>query len=177
MDTTTIVILVGVGLLLATQQLRYRRFGVRTLALPLVFAVVLWYAYVQGAPAIANDMDLYLICGAIGAALGLVGGVLSRVRHDAPKGVWLVKGGGVYAGLLVILIAGRIGFAYYAENSGAAQVRQFCIDHGISGQAPIVAALMLMVIATILARLAVVQVRLGYRSSRSGSLETSFAGS
>jgi hypothetical protein len=120
-------------------------------------------------------MDLYLICGAIGAALGVVGGVLSSVRRDEAGAAWLVKGGVVYAGLLVALIAGRIGFAYYAENSGAAQVRQFSIDHGISGQAPIVAALMLMVITTILARLVVVLARLGYSSSRSESLGTSFA--
>jgi hypothetical protein len=175
MDTTTIVILVAVGVLLSLQQLRYRRFGVRTLALPIVFAVVLWYAYVQGAPTVANDMDLYLICGAIGAALGVVGGVLSSMRRDEAGGALLVKGGAVYAGLLVALIAGRIGFAYYAEGGGAAQVRQFCIDHGISGQTPIVAALMLMVITTILARLVVVLTRLGYGSARSESLGTSFA--
>jgi hypothetical protein len=172
MNTTTIIILVGVGLLLAIQQLRYRRFGWRTLTLPIVFAVVLWYAYVQGAPTIANDMDLYLICGAIGAAFGVVGGVLSSVRHDEASGAWLVKGGAVYAGLLLALIAGRLVFAYYAENGGAAQVRQFSIDHGISGQSPIVAALMLMVVATILARLVVVLARLGYSSSRSARLGT-----
>lgn len=177
MDTTTIIILVGVGLFLAIQQLRYRRFGLRTLALPIVLAGVLWYAYVQGAPTIANDMDVYLVCGAIGAVLGLVGGVLSSMRRDEESGTWLVKGGAVYAGLLLALIAGRLGFAYYAENGGYAQVRQFCIDHAISGQAPIVAALMLMVITTILARLVVVLVRLGYSSTRPGALRTSFASS
>src|SRR5271165_5620268 len=95
MDTTTIIILVGVGLLLTVQQLRYRRLGLRTLALPIAVAAVLWYAYVQGAPTIANDMNLYLICGAIGAALGLVGGVLSSLRSDTATGELLVKGGAV----------------------------------------------------------------------------------
>jgi hypothetical protein len=175
MNTWTIIILVAVGVLLSVQQLRYRRFGLRTLALPIGFAVVLWYAYVRGAPTIGNDVDLYLICGAIGAALGVVGGVLSSMRRDKATGAWLVKGGAVYAGLLVALIAGRIGFAYYAENSGAAQVRQFSIDHAISGQAPIVAALILMVVTTILARLAVVLVRVGYSSAQSDSLGASFA--
>jgi hypothetical protein len=175
MDTSTIIILVAVGVLLSVQQLRYRRFGLRTLTLPIGFAVVLWYVYVWGAPTVANDLDLYLICGAGGGVLGLVGGVLSNIHRDEAGGAWLVKGGVVYAGLLVALIAGRIGFAYYAENSGAAQVRRFSIDHGISGQAPIVAALMLMVITTILARLVVVLVRLGYSSARSDSLRASFA--
>jgi hypothetical protein len=175
MNTTTIIVLVGIGLFLSIQQMRYRRFGLRTLALPMVFAVVLWYAYVQGAPTIGSDMDLYLICGAIGAALGLVGGVLSSVRRDEATGTWLVKGGAVYAGLLLALIAGRLGFAYYAENGGFATVRQFSIDHAISGQAPIVAALMLMVVATILARLVVVLARLGYNSIHLGALRTSFA--
>lgn len=175
MGTPTIIILVGVGLLLAMQQLRYRRVSVRTLALPIVVAGVLWYAYVQGAPTIGDDMDLYLICGAIGAALGLVGGVLSSVRQDEAGGAWLVKGGAVYAGLLLALIAGRLGFAYYAENGGYAQIRQFSIDHAISGQAPIVAALMLMVVTTILARLVVVLARLGYRATRSGTLEAVYA--
>jgi hypothetical protein len=175
MDTTTIIILVGVGVLLAVQQMRYRRVSLRTLALPIAVAVVLWYAYVQGAPTIGNDMGLYLICGAIGAVLGLVGGVLSSMHRDEATGVWLVKGGAVYAGLLLALIAGRLGFAYYAENGGYAAVRQFSIDHAISGQAPIVAALMLMVVTTILARLVVVLARLGYSSTRPGTLGTSFA--
>jgi hypothetical protein len=175
MDTQSIIILVAVSLLLTAQQLRYRPFGVRTLALPLVFAAVLWYAYVQGAPTIANDMGLYIICGAVGVALGLVGGALSSMRRDAATSAMLVKGGAVYAGLLVALIAGRLAFAYYAENGGVAQVRQFSIDHGISGQAPIVAALMLMVVTTILARLAVVLARMLYGSSHSTSLGTSFA--
>ena len=108
METSTIIILVAVGVLLSMQQLRYRRFGVRTLALPIVFAVVLWYAYVQGAPTIANDMDLYLICGAIGAALGVVGGVLSSVRRDQASGAWLVKGGAVK----VTLNDGKLAFEF-----------------------------------------------------------------
>lgn len=101
------IILVAVGLLLSVQQLRYRRFGLRTLALPTVFAVVLWYSYVRGAAASPTTP-----------------------RTAAPR-----------------------------------RCAKFCMDHGISGQAPIVAPLMLMVILA----------RLGYSSSRSESLRTLFA--
>jgi hypothetical protein len=159
MSITTIGILVAVGLLLIANQLRARPFGARMLALPLGFGGYLAYQYVYGAPTIANDTTLYAVAGLAGAAVGLLGGALDAVSRDDSTGQVMVRAGIAYAAILVALIGGRLAFAWAADNAWHAQVVQFCIDHEITGQAPIVAALMLMLVATIAARTLVLLVR------------------
>jgi hypothetical protein len=166
MDTTTIIILVGTGLFMTAQQLRARQFGLRLVALPIAVAVALWYYFLKGAPTLANDPDLYLICGGIGAAIGLLGGALTGVRREPGTGALVVQGSVVYAGLFLALLGSRLAFAYLVQHGWRSQVVQFCIDHRITGQAPIVAALMLMIVATIVARVAVVLGRVAVVSAR-----------
>jgi hypothetical protein len=173
MDVTTITILVGVALFMTALQLRYRRFDMRNAVYPLAVATFMWYRYVQGAPTGGSDMDLYLIGGTIGIVLGLLAGTLSNLRPDAATGTMLVKGSAISAGIFLALIAARLGFAYYAENGGYAQVRQFCIDHAVTGKPAIEAALMLPVVTNVLARLALVLARV--TTARSGGLGASFA--
>jgi hypothetical protein len=174
-DTTTIISLVGVALAMTALQLRYRRFDLRNAALPLGMAAFLGYRYVLGAPTAGSDMDLYLIGGTVGVALGALAGMLTTLRPDARAGSLLVKGSLVSAGIFLALIAARLGFAYYAENGGYAQVRQFCLDHAITGKAAIEAALMLPVVTTVLVRLGLVLARVAYVSTRAGSLRPAFA--
>jgi hypothetical protein len=170
MSSTEIAVLVALGLVLIVSQVRTRPFGPRMLAVPVGVACWLGYGYVYGAPTIANDLHLYLVAGATGAGIGLLGGALTVVQVDPGAGVVLVRGSWIYAGLLAALLGGRLAFAYYAEHGGAAQVRRFCIDHQITGQAPIVAALMLMIVATILARAAVLLGRVALLSARPGGM-------
>jgi hypothetical protein len=120
-------------------------------------------------------MDLYLIGGTLGVALGLLAGTLTRLCRDARTGAMLVKGSLISAGIFLALIAARLGFAYYAENGGYGQVRQFCIDHAITSKAAIEAALMLPVVTNILARLVVVLARVTYAYAHASGLRPSFA--
>lgn len=166
MSTTEIAVLVAVGLVLIVTQVRTRPFGPRMLAVPVGVAVWLGYAYVYGAPTIANDLHLYLIAGAAGGGIGLLGGALTQVRREPGAGTLLVRGSWIYAGLLVALLGARLAFAWAATNAWRSQVVQFCIDHQITGQTPIVAALMLMIVATILARTAVLLGRVAMVSAR-----------
>lgn len=159
MSMTTIGILVAVGLLLIANQLRVRPFGARMLAVPLAFGGYLAYEYVYGAPTIANDTTLYVAAGLAGAAVGLLGGALAAVWRDDRGSQVMVRGGVAYAAILVALIAARLAFAWAADNAWKAQVVRFCIDHEITGQAPIVAALMLMLVATIAVRTLVLLAR------------------
>jgi hypothetical protein len=166
MSSTEIAVLVALGLVLIVTQVRTRPFGLRMLVVPMGVAGWLGYDYVYGAPTLANDLHLYLIAGAVGAGIGLLGGALTALRREPGAGAVLVRGSWIYVGLLVALLGARLAFAYYAEHGGAAQVRQFCIDHQITGQAPIVAALMLMIVATVLARAAVLLGRVALVSAR-----------
>lgn len=157
MSTTEIAVLVAIGLFMIAQQLVARPFGLRMLALPVGFATWITYTYIYGAPTIANDLNLYLIAGAAGAAIGVVGGTLTDVRRDGSR--VMVQGSAVYVGLLLALVAGRLAFAWAANNAWRDQVVQFCIDHQITGEAPVAAALMLTLVATVAVRTAVVLVR------------------
>jgi len=174
-DTTTIIVLVGVAVAMTALQLRYRRFDLRNAALPLAMAAFFGYRYVLGAPTAGNDTDLYGIGGAVGVALGLPAGALSSLRPDARSGGMLVKGSLFSAGIFLALIAARLGFAYYAENGGYAAVRQFCIDHAITSKAAIEAALMLPVVTNVLVRLGLVLARVTYLSARLGNVRPAFA--
>ncbi|HWE63636.1 MAG TPA: hypothetical protein VHB98_18130, partial [Chloroflexota bacterium] len=154
MSITEIAVLVALGLVLIVNQVRTRPFGLRMLALPVGVAGWLGYDYVYGAPTIANDLRLYLIAGAVGGGIGLLGGGLTAVHRAPGTGTLLVRGSWIYAGLLVVLLGARLAFAWATNNAWRSQVVRFCIDHQITGQTPIVAALMLMIVATILARTA-----------------------
>ncbi len=166
MSITEIAALVAVGLVLIANQVRTRPFGLRMLAVPVGVSGWLGYDYVYGAPTVYNDLHLYLIAGAVGAGIGLLGGALTGVRREPGTGMLLVRGSWIYAGLLVALLGARLAFAWAANNAWRSQVVQFCIDHQITGQIPIVAALMLMIVATILARAAVLLGRVAVVSAR-----------
>jgi hypothetical protein len=170
MSTTEIAVLVALGLVLIVSQVRTRPFGLRMLAVPVGVACWLGYGYVYGAPTISNDLYLYLIAGAVGAGVGLLGGTLTEVQREPIGGTLLVRGSWIYAGLLVALLGARLAFAWAANNAWRSQIVQFCIDHQITGQTPIVAALMLMIVATILARTAVLLGRVAMVSARSSGV-------
>jgi hypothetical protein len=149
MSITEIALLVTMGLTVIVLQLRAREFGLRTLAIPLAVGGWLSYSYIYGAPTLYSDPTLYAIAGLVGAAVGVVGGTLASIWRDGNR--IMVRGSAVYAGLLVALVGARLAFAWAAQNAWQVQIRQFCIEHQITGQAPIVAALMLMLVATITA--------------------------
>lgn len=166
MSTTEIAVLVAVGIVLIVSQVRTRRLGLRMLVMPVGAACWLGYDYVYGAPTLANDLYLYVIAGTLGGGIGLLGGALAELRREPGTGMLLVRGSWVYAGLLVALLGGRLAFAWAVNNVWRTQVIQFCIDHQITGQTAIVAALMLMIVATIGARTAVVVGRAALVSTR-----------
>jgi hypothetical protein len=157
MSTPVIVILVAVALALMVRQSQDRPFTMKMVALPVALAGWLFAAYVHEAPTVYNDPDLYVLAGLAGGTVGLLGGVRTGVRRVGDH--VMVKGSRLYAALFLLLLAARLVFAWGADNAWHSQVVSFCIDHRISGQAPIVAALMLMLVATIAVRIVVVLAR------------------
>ncbi|WP_329457335.1 hypothetical protein [Streptomyces sp. NBC_01497] len=144
--------------LIVFRQMREERLSVRTVLLPL--AIIGWAAsqYLHSIPTAGNDLTLIAVFASTGAVLGLVGGLLTRVRHA--DGHVRIRATVSAAALWVVSMGFRLGFAVWSSHpSGAAHVGHFSAAHDItSGQAWVV-ALILMAFGEVVFRLGTIVVR------------------
>ncbi|GHG85816.1 hypothetical protein [Streptomyces lanatus] len=163
---TTIDYLISAALiLLVIPQIRGTRQTTRNVLLPLVAVAAAAAYYLKSFPTDGNDVQLYVIGVLAGAVLGVACGATTRLSPGS-DGVALAKAG-VAAGVLwVVGMASRAGFEFWATHSGSTVVARFSRDNLITGAAAWTAALLLMALAQVLARLAVVRVKAGRVSSR-----------
>jgi hypothetical protein len=156
--TSTDYIITAVLVLLVIPQLRGMRIGLRSLLLPLVAVGAAAAYYLKAVPTAGHDVALDLALGAVGLALGLLCGLATRVTRDA-EGFLFSKATAIAALLWIVGMAARTGFVYYAEHSGAQAVYNFSRTNQITGQDAWTAALVLMALVQVLARLVVIRVR------------------
>jgi len=159
-------VLDAVLILLVVLQLRGNRFGPRTVLLPLLVAGVVGGSYLRGLPTGGDDLAFIAVLTAAGALLGLASGVTTRVWHDG-RAV-MVRAGVASAAIWVIGMAGRAVFQIWVNGSGATAVAQFSYHHSITSSAAWVDALVLMALAQVVVRVAVISGRaaLAARSGR-----------
>jgi hypothetical protein len=110
----------------------------RRITLPLFVVAVAGWAYLKDAPTLGNDGRLELA----GLAVGLVLGALAAFTV-----LWLV------------VIGGRVLFAYGADHWFPRAIGEFSRDHLITGADAWTAAFVLMALAMVVARLAVTGLR------------------
>lgn len=156
--TTTDYLISAVLVLLVIPQIRGTRQTLRNALLPVVAVAAAAAYYLKSFPTEGNDVRLDLVGVVVGAALGLACGATTRLTRDT-DGVPLAKAGGVAAALWIAGMASRAGFEIWATHSGATTVAQFSRDNLITGAAAWTAALLLMALAQVLARLAVIRVK------------------
>ena len=94
---------------------------------------------------------------AIGAALGIAGGVYTRVRLDGAS--VLVRAGLVSAVLWVVGMGARMGFQLWSEHGGAGAIERFSVAHQITSDQAWVAALVLMAVTEVVTRMATIVAR------------------
>jgi len=164
--TTTDYLISAALILLVIPQIRGTRQTTRNALLPLVVVAAAAAYYLKSFPTDGHDVQLYLVCGLAGAVLGVACGATTRVSPGS-DGVALAKAGTLAAGLWILGMASRAGFEYWANHSGATDIAQFSRDNLITGAAAWTAALLLMALAQVLCRLAVVTVKARRISSRS----------
>ena len=131
----------------------------RRMTLPLVLVAVAAAVFLRSIPTLGNDLVLELIAVAAGVGLGVLAGLLVRVRNDG--GRLFTSAGTPYAALWVFVIGGRVLFAYGADHWYARAIAEFSMRHQITGADAWTCAFVLMALSMVLARVAVTAARSG----------------
>ncbi|MFF7986721.1 hypothetical protein ACFZDK_47890 [Streptomyces sp. NPDC007901] len=165
--TTTDYLISAALVLLVIPQIRGTRQTTRNALLPVVAVAAAAAYYLNSFPTDGHDVRLYVVTVLAGAVLGAACGATTRLSLG-PDGTALAKAGAVAALLWIVGMAARGGFEFWATHSGATSVARFSRDNLITGAAAWTAALLLMALAQVLCRLAVVRVRARRISSGPG---------
>ena len=93
--------------------------------------------YLHSVPTVGGDLDFEVLLALSGAALGLIAGFLMRVERDETTGQLFTRAGVAYAALWIIVLGGRLAFAWAATNVFPHQIMQFSIQHAITSSAAV----------------------------------------
>ena len=144
--------------LMVVRQIREHSLDLRALAVPVLAVAAAAVMFLHSVPAGGNDLALELLGVTAGAAMGAVGGLATRLRRGAdgqPAG----RAGTLAASMWVAGVGGRMAFVFAATHGAGPAIGRFSIAHHITGQGAWVAALVMMALADVLTRLAVVWLR------------------
>jgi hypothetical protein len=159
MNATEIITFAGIaGIIIATQVGRHP-LSLRRFVTPLLIAGVVAYSYLHSIPTVGGDLDFEIVCSLAGALFGVLAASLVRIERDGQTGRIVQQAGLAYAALWTIVFGGRLAFAWAASTIWTHQVEQFSFQHAITGSAAWTAAFVLMALAMVLTRTAVVGVR------------------
>ena len=155
--TTTDYLINGIFLLVVLRQARERRLDTRSFAAPMAMVLFIGQQYLHSIPTAGNDLLFIGALASLGLALGTLSGLATHVRADE-DGMALARVGWLAGALLTAGISSRMVFAFASSHGLEPAVRSFSIAHQI-GAAAWPAALVLMAICEVTARLVIVQVR------------------
>ncbi|GAA3031054.1 hypothetical protein GCM10020229_48130 [Kitasatospora albolonga] len=145
-------------LLVVFRQLREGRLDRRSYLVPLAIVAFVANSYLDGVPTAGNDLVLIAVLVAVGAALGIAGGLFTRIRNRG--GQLFIKAGATSAALWVLGMGTRMAFQLWVTyGGGAPHVARFSADHRITGQQAWVAAFVLMALTEVVTRLATIYLR------------------
>jgi hypothetical protein len=143
--------------LVVFRQLREGRLDLKTFLIPLGIVAFVAHTYLDSIPTEGNDLVLIGALMAVGAVLGIAGGVYTRIRVAGEH--LLIKAGAVSAVLWVLGMGARMGFQVWVEHGGADDVARFSIAHHITTDQAWVAAFVLMALTEVVTRLATIFLR------------------
>ena len=148
----------AVLVLMVVRQVREHPLDLRSLAAPVLAVGCAAVLFLHSVPTGGNDIVLELVCVSAGAVMGAIGGLATRLRRGA-DGRPLGRAGWLAAGMWVGGVGARMAFAIAAANGAGPAIARFSIAHQITGSAAWVAALIMMALADVLTRLAVIYLR------------------
>ncbi|MFF9982468.1 hypothetical protein [Streptomyces erythrochromogenes] len=144
--------------LIVFRQLREGRLDHKTFLIPLAIVAFVAYSYLDSVPTAGNDLVLIAALTAVGAALGIAGGIHTRIR--AVDGELLIKAGAISAALWIAGMGARMGFQTWVEHGGGADdVARFSLAHHITSQQAWVTAFVLMALTEVVTRVATIYLR------------------
>ena len=157
MNITTYLINASL-ILLVIRQIREHPLDARSLAVPVLAVGAAAVMFLHSVPAGGSDLALEAACVAAGAAMGAISGAATRLRLGA-DGRPLGRAGVLAASMWVGGVGARLAFAVAASNGAGPAIARFSVAHHITGSSAWVAALVMMALADVLTRLAVIYLR------------------
>jgi hypothetical protein len=158
MNTTSAYIINAILVLLVVRQVREHRMDLRGLAGPVLAVGAAAVLFLHTVPAGGSDLVLELACVLTGAVMGCLSGLFTHVRRDT-GGLVLGRAGWLAAGLWVTGVGARMAFVFAATHGAGPAIGRFSAAHHITGADAWAAALVMMALADVLTRLAVLFVR------------------
>jgi hypothetical protein len=145
-------------ILLVVRQLRTANFDRRAWLIPLVAVVGVGQSYLHGVPTHGNSFLLVVLLAAFGVLLGTMSALATKVWYDGGRYA-KIRAGVISAGLWILGMGGRMGFAIWASHGGESPLATFSAQHGITDQNAWTAALVLMALGEVLARVGILALR------------------
>lgn len=151
--------LINAGLiLLVVRQIREHPLDARSLMVPVLAVGCAAVLLLHSVPAGGSDLVLEAVCVLAGAAMGAIGGLATKLRLGA-DGRPLGRAGVLAASMWIGGVGARLAFAVAVGNGAGPAIARFSIAHHITGSSAWVAALVMMALADVLTRLAVIYLR------------------
>ena len=144
--------------LLVVRQIREHQLDARALAVPVLAVGAAAVMFLHSVPVGGSDIALDLLGLSAGAAMGAIGGLATRLRlgsDDRPLG----RAGVLAAGMWIAGVGARMVFYFAATHGAGPAIARFSMAHHITGPGAWTAALVMMALADVLTRLAVVWIR------------------
>jgi hypothetical protein len=159
MSTSQYALNLGLLAFILWSNLGTRELTRARLLLPLVVVAGVGAGFLAHVPTEGNDLALEAALAGGGAVLGVLAGLLVRVEPARDRSGLVMRAGAAYAALWVVVIGGRMAFAYGADHWFGRQIATFSVVHQITGAAAWTAAFVLMALAMVLTRVAVTAAR------------------
>lgn len=156
--SATDYIINAILVLLVLRQIRENRLTWQTLVLPVVLVAAAAAYYLRSVPTAGNDVVLDVTLAAAGAVLGALCALATHMRRGA-DGVVLARAGWLAAIFWVVGIGARMGFGYASGHGAGPAIERFSAAHAITSGSAWVAALVMMALAEVITRLAVMRLR------------------
>jgi hypothetical protein len=147
--------------LMVIRQIREHPLDLRSVAAPVLAVGCAAVLFLHSVPTGGSDIVLELLCVSAGAVMGAIGGLATHLRVGT-DGRALGRAGWLAACMWVGGVGARMAFAVAAANGAGPAIARFSVAHQITGSSAWVAALIMMALADVLTRLAIIYLR-GHR--------------
>jgi hypothetical protein len=145
-------------ILLVVRQLRTANFDRRAWLIPIVAVVAVGQSYLHGVPTHGHSFLLVVLLAAFGVLLGSMSALATRVWYEGGQYA-KIRAGVISAGLWILGMGGRMAFAIWASHGGESTLATFSAHHGITDQNAWTAALVLMALGEVAARVGILAIR------------------
>jgi len=148
----------GLLLALVIHQIHGKRLTVLGLLWPLAMVYLVGSSYLHSIPSAGNDLVLVIGGAAVGALLGSLCGVFTKLV-PGKDGITVAKAGALAAGLWILGIGSRMAFELYSSHGGGPAIERFSAAHQITSANAWAAGLVLMALTEVVTRSGVLAFR------------------